>query len=227
VLTTHGLLSYHTAGELWGVVETRSDLVHVVITHDRRLTAPTGVRLHRWRPRDVPATTLDGLPVTPRSWTILSMLGRMHPEEGTRLADRAVQRGWLTKLDLDERLRSHPGRHGNPRLRILAQTIGDGAAAGSERQLHRVLRTAGVVGWVPNYPVWVGGELVAVVDVALPHRRIAIELDGMAHHVDVDRFQRDRTRQNALVALGWTVLRFTWSDVAHRPGYVVSTLRGV
>jgi very-short-patch-repair endonuclease len=80
---------------------------------------------------------------------------------------------------------------------------------------------------VPNYPVWVGGELVAVVDVALPHRRIAIELDGMAHHVDVDRFQRDRTRQNALVALGWTVLRFTWSDVAHRPGYVVSTLRGV
>ena len=36
----------------------------------------------------------------------------------------------------------------------------------------------------------------------------AIEVDGMAHHVDVDRFRRDRRRQNALVALGWTVLRF-------------------
>ena len=46
----------------------------------------------------------------------------------------------------------------------------------------------------------------------------------MAYHTDVDRFQRDRSKQNALIALGWTVLRFTWSDLIERPGYVIGLL---
>jgi very-short-patch-repair endonuclease len=40
---------------------------------------------------------------------------------------------------------------------------------------------------------------------------VAVEIDGFAFHHAPDRFQRDRTRQNALVGLGWTVLRFTWA----------------
>jgi very-short-patch-repair endonuclease len=88
-----------------------------------------------------------------------------------------------------------------------------------------LLRRAGVRDWRPNYPVWQGGELVAVLDVALPSARLAIEIDGWAYHSDVDRFQQDRRRQNALVALGWTVLRFTWVDLTQRPGYVVAAIR--
>jgi very-short-patch-repair endonuclease len=56
--------------------------------------------------------------------------------------------------------------------------------------------------------------------------RLAIEIDGWAYHSDVDRFQRDRRRQNVLVALGWTVLRFTWADLTQRPGYVTAAIRG-
>ena len=33
-----------------------------------------------------------------------------------------------------------------------------------------------------------------------------------------ERFQRDRQRQNRLIAAGWTVLRFTWRDLIERPG---------
>ena len=102
--------------------------------------------------------------------------------------------------------------------------MGDGAAADSERLLHRLLRRAGIRGWIPNHPVWVDGALIGVIDVAIPHRRIAIEVDGMAYHTDVDRFQRDRAKQNALIALGWTVLRFTWADLIQRPGYVIGML---
>jgi very-short-patch-repair endonuclease len=103
--------------------------------------------------------------------------------------------------------------------------LGDGAAADSERVLHRLLRRAGVRGWIPNHPVWVGGSLLGVIDVAIPARRIAIEVDGMAYHTDVDRFQRDRSKHNALTALGWTVLRFTWADLTQRPDYVTGMLR--
>lgn len=50
-------------------------------------------------------------------------------------------------------------------------------------------------------------------------------MDGRAWHSAGDRFQRDRTRQNALVAAGYTVLRFTWFDVTERPEYVIRTVR--
>lgn len=103
--------------------------------------------------------------------------------------------------------------------------MSDGAAADSERRLHALLRRAGINGWVPNFEVWARGELIGVIDVAFPQLGIAIEVDGMAYHVDVDRFRGDRARQNALVALGWTVLRFTWADLTERPGYVTATIR--
>ncbi|HLY32932.1 MAG TPA: DUF559 domain-containing protein, partial [Jatrophihabitantaceae bacterium] len=102
---------------------------------------------------------------------------------------------------------------------------GDGAASMSERRLHRILRASRIRGWIPNYQLWMDGSLIAVLDVAIPDLKIAIEVDGMAYHVDVERFQRDRTRQNALVALGWTVLRFTWSDLTERPDYVARAIR--
>lgn len=40
-----------------------------------------------------------------------------------------------------------------------------------------------------------------------------------------DRFVNDRRRQNALVNLHWTVLRFTWHDLVDRPDGVVNENR--
>jgi len=70
--------------------------------------------------------------------------------------------------------------------------------------------------------VWDGYALLARIDFAFPDRRLAIELDGYGPHAH--RFQRDRSRQNGLVLMGWTVLRFTWADVVERPAYVVAAL---
>lgn len=168
----------------------------------------------------------DGLPLTSRSWTLLDLLGRLPSDDACRLADRALQRGWLSRSDLERRLRDFPGRTGNRQLRMITARSADGAAAESERMLHRLLRRAGIAGWRANHPIWRDGELIAVTDVAVLPARLAIEVDGWAFHSDVDRFQRDRHRQNALQALGWTVLRFTWADLSQRPAYVLATIRG-
>ena len=48
------------------------------------------------------------------------------------------------------------------------------------------------------------GRFVGRVDAALPELKLAIEVDGFEHHSTPEAFQRDRTRQNDLVALGWT-----------------------
>ncbi len=47
------------------------------------------------------------------------------------------------------------------------------------------------------------------IDLAIPEYMIAIEIDGFEFHRSRYSFDHDRTRQNALVANGWTVLRFT------------------
>ncbi len=226
VLATGGVLGFATAARLWGLDDVRPARVEVVVEPERRITLPSGVRAVRTFVPQSAVTVHDGLPVTARTWTMLDHLGRLAYPAALRLADRAVQRGWLATRDVERRLTEYPGRTGNAVLRRLAQHLGDGAAAESERRLHRLLRRAGITEWSANQPVWVDGELVAVLDVAIPRARLAVEIDGMAHHTDVDRFQRDRVRQNALVGLGWTVLRFTWADLVERPGYVVATIRG-
>jgi very-short-patch-repair endonuclease len=50
------------------------------------------------------------------------------------------------------------------------------------------------------------------------------KLDG-AIHATHDVRERDLPRQNDLVLLGWTVLRFTWDRVTNRPEAVVAEIR--
>jgi very-short-patch-repair endonuclease len=224
VLGTQGTLGFATAAELWGAIESRSAAIHVVVPHSRRIYPPEWVRVHRTSLPGAHRTDQAELPVTTRPWSLFDYLPTLSAGAPLQLADRALQRGWFTRDELDARLRETPCRHGNRRLRLLLATIGDGAAAESERRLHALLRRAGITGWVPNHPVWAHGELIAVVDVAIAHRRLAIEVDGMAYHVDAERFQRDRSRQNELVLSGWTVLRFTWSDLTTRPDWVIAQI---
>jgi len=49
-------------------------------------------------------------------------------------------------------------------------------------------------------------------------------VDGWAWHSTADRFRADRRRQNALILAGWTVLRFTWDDLVHRPDAVLAQI---
>ena len=223
VLASNGVLGYASAAHLWDL-DVEPDVIDLIVDPSRRVIRRRGVRLHRvFVPRSA-ITRLNGLPVTRRTWSVLDHLSLLGAAASLRLADRALQRGWVARTDFERRLADFPGRRGNARIRALLEQTSDRAAAESERRLHRLLRSAGVAGWVANYPVRIEGRLVAVIDVAIPERRLAIEVDGMAHHIDVDRFQHDRRRRNILTSLGWTVLQFTWQDLTERPEYVIRTI---
>jgi very-short-patch-repair endonuclease len=72
----------------------------------------------------------------------------------------------------------------------------------------QLLRDHGVELPVRQHPV--GPYLL---DDAYPDIKLFVELDGYAHHSSHESFVRDRHRQNAVVALGWSPLRFSDSDV--------------
>ena len=73
-------------------------------------------------------------------------------------------------------------------------------------------------------PIMLAGRR-RVLDFAFVAHRIAIEVDGYEFHSRFEVFEDDRVRANELELLGWTVLRFTWHQVVHRPGQVAATIR--
>jgi very-short-patch-repair endonuclease len=224
-LAIGGVLGFATAAHLWGLVDDAPPRINVIAARGARVQIPAGIRLHRIDLRPGTSQRRHGLAVTSRLTTALDHLGRLSGERADDFADRAIQQGWLRRSDIEYRFRSQPGRTGNVTLRRVFDLTEDRAAAKSERILHAILRRGGITRWVANHDVWANGMLLGVVDVALVEFQIAIELDGRAHHVNPDRFQRDRRKNNALTTAGWTVLRFTWGDVTRRPGYVISTIR--
>jgi very-short-patch-repair endonuclease len=182
---------------------------------------PAGITVLREEPPDHDVVLLDGLVVTCRARSIVDCLRLLPEEPGRALLDRALQQGWIGFAELVARTQELVGRRGVPRLRRHLRVASWGSRSEAERRLRRLLLVAGVRGWRAEHPV----PGVGVVDLAFPELRLAIEVDGRAWHVAADRFQLDRSRQNALVDRGWTVLRFTWEDLERRPTEVLSTIR--
>lgn len=222
-LSTRSVVSYLSAAAWWEQPVEGDGRVHVTRLDRKRLDWPKGVRVHRVGLDRSAIVKHRGLWVTTRSETALDCIGWLSPGRALGLADRALRQGWLSTEDINRRLTDSPGRWGNRQIRRLAAQLDRGADAESERRLHRLLRTAHVTGWVAQYPFRsTSGRFT--IDVAFPAMRIAIEVDGYAYHSNEDRFQRDRTKQNALIAAGWRVLRFTWADIVDRPEFVLAQL---
>jgi very-short-patch-repair endonuclease len=101
------------------------------------------------------------------------------------------------------------------------------AGAGSQAEVvfHLIMDNAGITGWEANARVWLDGKIVASVDVLFGASRLVVEIDGWGAHGSRGAFQKDRTRQNALVQAGYRVLRFTWEDLTRRPDYCVGQVR--
>ena len=102
-----------------------------------------------------------------------------------------------------------------PRARALRQTGGL-----AEEKVWARLR-GGKVGWKVRRQHQVGPY---VVDFACLPLRLVIEIDGGVHELDEVK-ERDRSRQAALEALGWMVLRFTNDEALLEPERLVEAVR--
>lgn len=192
--------------------------VEVTVRRDRNPGGRPGVAIRR---RDLPYPDLIAvrdLWVTDLPLTVLEAAVALGTD-GSELLDRALQRHVKFAAVFRAHFRNQ-GRRGSAQASRLLTVAADRAASHAERLLVRLLRAAGITGWELNYPYQ-----DYLIDLAFPLRRVAIEVDGWAWLVNADRFIDDRRRQNALVDLRWTVLRFTWHDLVARPDDVVAEIR--
>lgn len=94
-----------------------------------------------------------------------------------------------------------------------------------EIMLARVVCGHGLPAPVYQAEIRTNGALVARVDALWGNNQLIVEVDGHHFHASGAQFQRDLTRQNALVAMGYRILRFTWNDVVQRPAKVAALIQ--
>jgi hypothetical protein len=196
-------------------------LVEVTVPHRRRLRIPAVV-VHRPRiivPGDV--VVCDTFPVSSVTRTLFDLAAVLPIRAVEPAMDDALRRGITTIDAIHDRLTcvSRPGVRGLRKIAgALAERVDDPITESHlESMLIRVLKSAGLPVPISQHEVFAhDGALIGRVDFAFPELRLAIEIDGYGFHSGKVAFERDRARQNALVAQGWTVLRFTKSDLVLR-----------
>ena len=220
------MLSYLSAAMWWGLPVEPDGRIHITRQERQRLLTHKLIRVHRTLLVPDAVTTKFGLRVTTRTETLLDCLGWLPLPTARNLLDRAFQQTWLTPRDIERRLEEQPGRWGNRQLARLARECRPGIEAESERRLQRLLKQAGIVGWQANQPMVVGGRQFRP-DIVFLGARLAVEVDGWAHHRAREQRQADMEKDALLVSAGWRVLRFSWEDVVDRPDYVLDMIRSV
>lgn len=218
------LLSHQDAAALHGILPpVDSLLIHV--TKAGRSARHPGIAVHARRSVDpVDATHLRGIPVTAVARTLVDIAATPRLTKAVNEAER------LGKLDARELAAA------------LARTRGRHDAAAAVR-LRRELDRIEAIGWqltrsdledaldalVRDHALPPPRTNLKIerreVDAVWPAERVAVEVDGWDAHRGRVAFQRDRTKTNALTLAGWTVLRFTWTDVTRHPADTAAAIK--
>ena len=224
------MASHRSAARLWRLLD--HDLLEVTVPARRRPRL-VGVAVHR--SGDVVAAHClrrRGVRTTSPLRTLVDVGAVLGPAAVEDVLDRALEQRLLTVAGAEQALEVI-GRQGRSGAGVLRAVL-DHRALGTRRpdsvlepRMARLLRDAGLPSPDFQHAVRRGRRLVARVDFAYPDVRLALEVDGWTAHSSRRSFQSDLERQNALVAMGWTVLRFTWADVVRRPDRVASQISGV
>jgi hypothetical protein len=118
-----------------------------------------------------------------------------------------------TRSDLDRAVRHHARRPGIRRLRQAFDAVRYGPLSPQETRLRLLLMGAGLPEPELNYRVRRDGRAIAMVDLAYPDRRIAIEYLGDIHRTDQKAFREDIARRERLNESGWDVIFLTADDL--------------
>ena len=222
------ILSHGSAAELLGLWDKQLPVVDVIPLSwsGRKID---GIRWHRVRlPQADEIEIRDGIPCTTVSRTLVDMAGRAGWGSTRRLVEQAAI---LRLLDVDEvdRILTRGRRRGAPRLRMILapwrNTLERRPVLRSRLEARLLPRLIEEGLPVPrcNAKMRIDGHRFEV-DLLWEEQRLAIETDGEQTHGTPVAFQRDRLRDQVLVAAGYRTARVTWSQVRNEPTAVVNRI---
>ena len=220
VLAAHpdGVLSHRSAARAHGLLSVGPEPIDVTVS-STRLPRLRGVTVHRsldLQPSHV--RLLDRMRVTTVERTLADLGDVVSPRRVAGALERAVIERLTTWERATAILDEIGGRGRNVRGALRAaldEWPFDGRPPDSvlEVALARLLAQNDLPMPTFQHEVRHHGRFVARVDAAWLDRMIVGEVDGHHAHAGSEQFKRDLRRQNELVRLGYTVLRWSWDDV--------------
>jgi len=223
------LASHRTAAHLWGLASHRPDTIEVVMPRweraFREFTVHESLDLIADDRREA-----AGIPTTSPQRTVVD-LGAVAPWLVESALDTGIRKGLFKLVDVQAFVNrvARRGRRGVGVIRpfLEARRTWDAATESALEDLFcRVLAEYEVPIPVAQFVLRNDANtFVCRADFAYPRRKILIELDSEAHHMDRQTFRLDRVKQNQAGRLGWRTLRYTWWDLTETPSRVVADIR--
>ena len=222
------VLSHRSAASLLELRPTDRARIDVTVPARSARDRP-GIDLHRsttLRPADV--TRAQNIPCTTVARTQLDIAEVIHRRGVERAFDQAEILEVFDLRALEEQLERSPHRRGAPVVRaVLAEHYVGSTPTWSEFE-ERFLAFIGATGLPqPEVNHWIvlsdGGPAIRA-DFAWPADRVIVETDGRRTHRTRQAFERDRRRDQAHIAAGYTVLRFTWRQLELESFRVVAVI---
>jgi len=199
--------------------------IDVTVPPRSRRSRP-GIRIRHRRLGPSEVVVRDGLRVTSPVRTVLDLAEHLGMLELERVCAELMVAKRLTNGELERAVRENRGRRGIVALRELALAA-EPTRSDTERAFLRAVRDSGLPRPIVNAPYVVEGLGRIRPDFMWAAPRVIVETDAFSTHGGASRFERDRERDAALVALGWVVLRHTRRIVVRRPQLVVTQLARV
>lgn len=205
------VVSHRTAAELYGLLPKTAGDVDVTVAA-RNPGARPGIRLHRVAgigPGE--AVSMRGMAITSAARTICDIAATELSREVEHALQEALYREVITEASVADVIAREPHRRGAPVIRAL---LDDTSLTRSERErtLLRLIKAAHLPKPVTN--VRVHGYLV---DALWPSHGLVLEFDGWGAHGHRLAFERDRKRDQILVAAGFRVIRVTDHQLKNEP----------
>jgi very-short-patch-repair endonuclease len=215
----YAALSHRSAGALWKVI-TRPQRVAVTVAR-RRLHAPAGLDAHYtsdFDPRDL--RIRSGLPVTAPARTVIDLAADCTDGELMDAVSETMFRYRLELRELEEAMGRAPTRKGVARLRhLLAVNTSRFTESEGERRLLALLRAAELP--LPVTRIVLYGYRV---DFLWAAEKLIVEVDGHDFHGDRAAFDRDRRRDQVLIAHGYRVIRVPYTQLRDAPYTVIARI---
>lgn len=221
------VVSHQSAAVLLGLPLWGAPLDKVHITRRPPASSQTvgPLRSHVARLRDDEITSVGGLEVTDVARTALDLARSLPFETAVIAVDAALHEGVLTRRLLEQRLFDIAGtrgsRHAARVIRFADHRSGSVGESRSRVLLHELGLAPSTLQFDVRAP---DGSFVACTDFAWEEQRVVGEFDGRVKYGRLlrpgqdpgDAVFEEKRREDAIRDEHWTVVRWTWPDLADR-----------
>ena len=158
---------------------------------------------------------------------VLQVAATFGVEAGLVSADSALREGLVTREDLTETLAARPLGNGAPRARTMIQDVNRLSESAGETRCRWLFHVLGLPS--PELQAVIrdrAGRFIGRVDFLFADERTIVEFDGLVKYTERQSLVAEKAREDALRALGFSVVRITWADLAHPQRVLGKVLRG-